>query len=188
LDLDFALDSLGRPGTRMCERRSPEEVVRLLDEIVGAFDELVEEQGLEKIKTIGDAYMVAAGVPRTRDDHARAMAALALSMRDKLRSIAVERDAELDMRLGMHTGPVVAGVIGKSKIAYDLWGDTVNTASRMESHGEPGRIHLTEATVAALGEEWLVEERGLVDVKGKGAMRTFWLVGRASDDERPAPA
>jgi adenylate cyclase len=166
--------------TPLSQSKSAEEVVLLLDAIVGAFDDLVVERKLEKIKTIGDAYMVAAGVPDGRPDHATAIADLALAMRERFREIAKQSGVKLEMRVGMHTGPVVAGVIGKSKFAYDLWGDTVNTAARMESHGEPGKIHVTEESAAALGEAFVLEERGTIEVKGKGAMRTFWLVGRAA--------
>ncbi|MCZ7681434.1 MAG: hypothetical protein M5U28_22630 [Sandaracinaceae bacterium] len=165
--------------TPLAARCTPEELVRLLDEIVVAFDELVEARGLEKVKTIGDAYMVAAGVPSRRADHAEALAELALAMRARFAGIAKASPSPLAMRIGIHSGPVVAGVIGKSKFAYDLWGDTVNTAARMESHGEPDKVHVSEATVRALGEGWSLEERGTVEIKGKGAMRTYFLLGRA---------
>ncbi len=175
--------------TPLAARCTPEELVRLLDEIVVAFDELVEARGLEKVKTIGDAYMVAAGVPSRRADHAEALAELALAMRSRFQVIAKASPSPLAMRIGIHSGPVVAGVIGKSKFAYDLWGDTVNTAARMESHGEPDKVHVSEATVRALGEGWSLEERGTVEIKGKGAMRTYFLLGRAeSVGERAAIA
>ena len=159
--------------TVWAERLTPEKVVEKLDTIFGAFDEMAERLGLEKIKTIGDAYMVAGGLPGTRPDHVIAIARLALEMRAYLAA----RGDGLTMRIGIHTGPVVAGVIGKRKFAFDLWGDTVNTAARMESHGEPGRIQISDAVAVLLGGDLQVEERGVIDVKGKGPMRTWWLEG-----------
>ncbi len=159
--------------TAWAERTSPELVVKKLDTIFGAFDEMAERLELEKIKTIGDAYMVAGGLPGTRSDHVAATAQLALEMQAYLEA----HGGGLTMRIGIHTGPVVAGVIGKRKFAFDLWGDTVNTAARMESHGQPHEIHVSEAVRAALGPEYTLVERGLIDVKGKGLMRTFWLKG-----------
>jgi class 3 adenylate cyclase len=159
--------------TAWAEHTSPENVVKRLDTVFGAFDEMADRLGLEKIKTIGDAYMVAGGLPGTHVDHVAATARLALEMRSYLEAHA----GDLSMRIGIHTGPVVAGVIGKRKFAFDLWGDTVNIAARMESHGQPNRIHVSEAVAAALGEGFVLEERGSIEVKGKGLMRTFWLEG-----------
>jgi class 3 adenylate cyclase/HAMP domain-containing protein len=163
--------------TEMSARSTPLQVVRLLNDIFSSFDALAERHGLEKIKTIGDAYMVVGGLPTPRPDHAAAVADMALDM------LAVVRDlqgahAGLALRIGAHTGPVVAGVIGTTKFSYDLWGDTVNVASRMESHGERARVQVSAAMAEALDARFEVEERGLVKIKGRGEMKTFWLVGR----------
>jgi len=156
------------------------EVVGLLDRLFSTFDALAERYDLEKIKTIGDAYMVASGVPEPRPDHARALANLALDMVEALRSDGQCADLGLDLRVGINSGPVVAGVIGRKKFLYDLWGDAVNTASRMESQGTPGRIQITRATYELLGDEFECEPRGMLEVKGRGAMETWYLVGRRS--------
>jgi adenylate cyclase len=157
---------------------TPQELVVLLDGVFSRFDDLVASHGLEKIKTIGDAYMVAAGVPVHRPDHAAALADLALDMRDLLAVDPLMTDRGLRMRIGLSSGPVVAGVIGKRKFAYDLWGDSVNTAARMESHGLPGEIQISEQTRELLGSRYDLVERGMIDVKGKGPMRTWLLRGR----------
>jgi adenylate cyclase len=164
--------------TQMSARISPVELVYLLNEIFSAFDELATRHGLEKIKTIGDAYMVASGLPERRADHAEAMAELALDMQDALAAFNRARGATLNIRTGIHTGPVVAGIIGTSKFIYDLWGDAVNTASRMESHSTPGRIQVTAATYERLQHAYLFEARGTINVKGKGDMSTYFLLGR----------
>jgi adenylate cyclase len=153
------------------------DIVGLLEAIFATFDELVEARGLEKIKTIGDAYMVAAGLPEPRPDHAHLAARFAFDMLAELRRVNADTGHTLALRIGIHTGPVVAGVIGKRKFIYDLWGDTVNTAARMESHSETGRIQVSAATAALIGGKIEIEERGLIDVKGKGLMRTFWVIG-----------
>jgi guanylate cyclase len=158
--------------TPMSAAMEPGEIVRLLDGVFSAFDELAAERGLEKIKTIGDAYMVASGLLGHDRRHAEQLADMALAMREEC-----GRDRMLDIRIGMDIGPVVAGVIGRRKFIYDLWGDTVNTASRMESHGIPGAIQVTERIHARLAAGYLFEERGTVDVKGKGPMSTYLLVG-----------
>ena len=153
----------------------------LLDEIFSAFDELVAHHGLEKIKTIGDGYLVAAGIPTPRADHAEAAAHVALAMRQALTELPVA--SGLNLRVGIDSGPVVAGVIGRTKFGYDLWGDTVNTASRMQSHAPPGGIQVTERTYRRLEGEFLFERRTGVVVKGKGEMTTYVLLGA-----RPEPS
>ena len=156
-------------------------LVSLLDEIFSSFDALVDGEGLEKIKTIGDAYMVAGGLPTPRLDHAEAVATVALAMLDEVAEIASRTvDGPLSLRIGIDTGPAVAGVIGRSKFIYDLWGDTVNTASRMESHGVPGRVQVTARTASRLESSFVLDPRGSIDVKGKGPMETFLLVGPVS--------
>jgi adenylate cyclase len=154
------------------------EVVGLLDRLFSEFDTLAERYGLEKIKTIGDAYMVASGVPDPRPDHARVLALLALDMVAATRSDGAVGDLDLALRIGINTGPVVAGVIGRKRFLYDLWGDAVNTASRMESHGTPDRIQIARATYELIKDEFDCEYRGTVPVKGKGDMETWYLIGR----------
>lgn len=161
--------------TALAERLPPAELVRLLDDIFRSFDRLTDLYGLEKIKTIGDAYMAAAGLPAPRADHVAAVARMALAMPAAL--AAIPGAAGLEVRIGMHTGPVVAGVIGERKFAYDLWGDTVNTASRMESHGAPGRVHASAAVYRRLSDEFAFEARGPVHIKGKGELETYFLLG-----------
>jgi class 3 adenylate cyclase len=161
--------------TPAAETRPAEEVVVLLDEIFSTFDELAERHGMEKIKTIGDGYLAAAGIPTPRPDHAEAAARLALDMRKALAELPAA--AGLALRVGIDSGPVVAGVIGRSKLGYDLWGDTVNTASRMEAHAEPGSIQVTERTYRRLRAAFELERREAVAVKGKGEMTTYVLLG-----------
>jgi adenylate cyclase len=161
--------------TILSQRLSPHDLVLLLDEIFSRFDEVADRLGLEKIKTIGDAYMLVGGLPEPSEDHAERVARAALAMRQIVRDVAKQRGFDLSMRIGVHSGAVVAGVIGRRKFAYDLWGDTVNTASRMESHGEVDRIQLSEEANALLAKKFQTLERGTIDVKGKGPMRTFWL-------------
>ena len=164
--------------TSFAERTPPDRVVGVLDEVFSAFDDLARRHGLEKIKTIGDAYMVVAGLPEARPDHAEAMADMALDMQADLGRLCESLEFDLSIRIGMASGPVIAGVIGRRKFIYDLWGDTVNTASRMESNGLPGRIQVTEATFERLRGRYGFEERGEIEVKGKGRLRTYLLVGR----------
>ena len=166
--------------TPLAHRLAPEEVVALLDRIFSAFDELAERHGVEKIKTLGDAYMLAGGLPLPRPDHAESVADMALDMVAATDRSARETGLPLEVRVGIDTGPVVAGVIGRRKFIYDLWGDTVNTASRMESHGLPGQIQLTERAAALLAGRYELRPRGEVDVKGKGRMRAYLLAGRAA--------
>ena len=161
---------------------TPAALVEMLDELFTVFDGFVSELGLEKIKTVGDAYMVAAGVPVPRDDHADAIAGLALQIRDHV-STATFGGRRLQMRIGIASGPVTAGIIGTQKFAYDLWGDTVNTASRMESSGLAGEIQLAPSTYELLGDRFRCRPRGPVQVKGKAEMMTFLLIER-----RDAPA
>jgi class 3 adenylate cyclase len=155
----------------------PAELVDALNDLFSAFDDLARSHGAEKIKTIGDAYMVAAGIPEPAADHAERIARLALDMQRAIRAWDAKHRLRLDLRIGMHSGSVVAGVIGKQKFSYDLWGDTVNTASRMESHGEPGRIHLSDDTARLLQGNFRTIPRGTIEVKGKGPMTTSFLDG-----------
>jgi class 3 adenylate cyclase len=157
---------------------SADYVIDFLGKIFSAFDRLAAEYGVEKIKTIGDAYMAAAGIPEPQADHAARVARFALRMLDAVDDIGGATDLKLQARIGIHTGPIVSGVIGTHKFAYDVWGDTVNTASRMESHSLPGRIQVSAATRILLGNCFDFEERGTIDVKGKGAMETFFLNGQ----------
>jgi adenylate cyclase len=164
--------------TPLSSRLDAREVVGLLDRLFTSFDELVDRHDVEKIKTIGDCYMVAAGVPRQRPDHARALAGLALEMRECAKTCLPEgTEHDLRLRIGISSGPVVAGVIGRRRFLYDLWGDTVNMASRMESHGTPDGIQITRSTWQLVRDDFVTEPIGLVDVKGKGAVETWRLVG-----------
>jgi guanylate cyclase len=163
--------------TPLAQRLPPAEMVGILDQLFSRFDALVERHGLEKIKTIGDCYMAAAGVPNPDGDHARKAALLALEMREVLANAPAAGHPVLQLRIGINSGPVVAGVIGTKRFLYDLWGDAVNTASRMESHGVPGEIQITRATHELLKDEFVCEPRGTIDVKGKGPMETWFLLG-----------
>jgi class 3 adenylate cyclase len=163
--------------TRRSRDATPERVVQVLDELFTAFDQLTRRHRLEKIKTIGDAYMVAGGPPDRRPGHAQAVADMALAMRDEVAGRTDPSGQPLQVRIGIDTGPVVAGVIGQDKFSYDLWGDTVNTASRMESTGVPGCIQVTARTYQRLRDGYRLQRRGPVAVKGKGEMVTWFLVG-----------
>ncbi|HEU0034574.1 MAG TPA: adenylate/guanylate cyclase domain-containing protein [Kofleriaceae bacterium] len=189
--------------TTFASSTSPEEVVTMLNELFSLFDRLAEQHGLEKIKTIGDAYMVVAGIPQPVADHATAIAHMALDMLAGVEDYAKRQGSSLSIdsalppgvlraaaeppltiRIGIHTGSVVAGVIGQKKFIYDLWGDTVNTASRMESSGVPGRIQVSEATYKLLCDQFELEPRGAIEIKGKGAMNTYLLIGQRRDPQR----
>jgi adenylate cyclase len=170
--------------TPLAQRLPPAEVVGILDQLFSHFDTLVERHGLEKIKTIGDCYMAAAGVPDPSRDHARRTALLALDMREAVATSAVADGFGLELRIGINSGPVVAGVIGSKRLLYDLWGDAVNTASRMESQSTPGEIQITSSTYELLKDEFVCRPRGTILVKGKGEMETWFLVGPRPDEGR----
>jgi adenylate cyclase len=174
--------------TPLSQRLPPAEMVGVLDRLFSHFDALVERHGLEKIKTIGDAYMAAAGVPEPVPDHARRAALLALDMREVVVTSPVADEQGLQLRIGINSGPVVAGVIGTKRFLYDLWGDAVNTASRMESHGTAGEIQITRATYELLKDEFVCRRRGTIPVKGKGEMETWYLEASRSGDHRSVGA
>jgi class 3 adenylate cyclase/HAMP domain-containing protein len=176
--------------TALSSRIGPVQLVTMLNDLFSTFDKLAEKHGLEKIKTIGDAYMVVAGIPVPVANHAHAIAHMALDMLAAVDEFAKVHASDLTVRIGIHTGPVVAGVIGQKKFIYDLWGDTVNTASRMESHGVPGRVHVTAATFALLRDTFELEPRDPIEIKGKGRMQTYLIVGKRptlkSLEQRPS--
>ncbi|MEX1170144.1 MAG: adenylate/guanylate cyclase domain-containing protein [Chloroflexota bacterium] len=178
--------------TRLSAGMSADELVTVLNEVFTVFDQLVEKYGLEKVKTIGDAYMVVGGMPERSDDHAERLASMALDLAERVAGIDAAARLGVRFRIGMHCGPVVAGVIGTKKFIYDIWGDTVNLASRMESHGVPGRIQVTGAIEQRLRSRFRFEPRGVVDVKGKGPTPTWFLIGNAvagavADDRSTTP-
>jgi adenylate cyclase len=166
--------------TELSSRLTPRELVARLNDIFSRFDALVEQHDLEKIKTIGDAYMVVGGLPKPRADHAEAIASLALAIQQEIEAISDELGESFTMRMGINSGPVIAGVIGTKKFIYDLWGDTVNIASRMESHGLEGCIQVTADTYQRLKHTYEFKERGIVPIKGKGNMRTYWLLAKVT--------
>ncbi|NJK74054.1 MAG: adenylate/guanylate cyclase domain-containing protein [Microcoleus sp. SU_5_6] len=171
--VNFTQISTTMPATKL---------VCLLNEIFSTFDKLTEKHGLEKIKTIGDAYMVAAGIPTPRLDHAEAIADMALDMLSAIKALNIKLGTKFDLRIGINSGPVVAGVIGTKKFIYDLWGNSVNTASRMESHGINGRIQVSIYTYQLLEDIYAFEDRGTIEIKGQGEMRTYLLCGRKAEN------
>jgi adenylate cyclase len=156
---------------------TPDELVQFLNRVFSDFDRLVERHGLEKIKTTGDAYMVVSGVPTRRADHAEALARLALDMQEVAADLRDPHGRDVPIRMGIASGPVVAGVVGTRKFFYDVWGDAVNVASRMESTGAAGQIQLSQEVYERLKDDFVLEERGLIDIKGKGQMPTWFLLG-----------
>jgi class 3 adenylate cyclase len=164
--------------TKLSETMPPDALIALLNNVFSEIDDLTDQYALEKIKTIGDAYMVVAGAPERRPDHAEAMVAMSLEIKERFAKLNRAGPHVLDFRIGIHSGPVVAGVIGKKKFSYDMWGDTVNTAARMESHGIPGEIQVSARVRDVLSDNFLFVERGLVELKGKGEVLTYLLKGR----------
>jgi class 3 adenylate cyclase len=164
--------------TKMSSQTSATDLVKLLNDLFTRFDKRADALGVEKIKTIGDAYMAVAGLPIPRPDHAQLCAELALGMFDDLKAFNQENGKELDMRIGLNSGPVVAGVIGYTKFSYDLWGNTVNTASRMESTSKPGRVQVSPATFEAIKNDFVLEDGGLMECKGLGEILTHLLVSK----------
>jgi guanylate cyclase len=163
--------------TKLSEKLSPQAMLSLLNEIFSYFDELAARYGVEKIRTIGDNYMAVSGAPQRREDHAHALVGMALEMNEYIERRPLEAQ-DLRFRIGINSGPAMAGVIGHHKFHYDLWGDAVNVASRMESHGLPGRIQVGPDTFALIKDDFDCEPRGPIEIKGKGAMETFWVCGR----------
>lgn len=170
--------------TPLTAQMEPRAIVELLNGVFSHFDELAEKYDVEKIRTIGDSYMVASGVPRPRPDHAQALAHMALDMQAYIRRDPACVQRKLDFRIGINSGPVVAGVIGRKKFTYDLWGDAVNIASRMESQSLPGKIQISRATFELIKDEFRCEQRGVVVVKGKGEMETWYLLGAGENQPR----
>jgi adenylate cyclase len=164
--------------TPLANNLPPARVVEMLDRLFGHFDTLMERYDLEKIKTIGDCYMAAAGIPVPREDHARALANVGLDMLEAVSPNGAVADLGLGLRIGINSGPVVAGVIGRKRFLYDLWGDAVNIAGRMQTQGTPGRIQVTRSTYELLKDEFVLEPRGTIEIKGKGDMETWYLNGR----------
>ena len=171
--------------TKLATEMVPVDIVQMLNQIFSAFDSIADSYGLEKIKTIGDAYMVAGGIPEEQPNHVQAVANMAMDMRDWLTRFRDEHGLDIGLRVGIHSGPVVAGVIGSRKFIYDLWGDTVNLASRMESHGVIDQVQVTEVVAEKLKPHFQLETRGEIAVKGKGMMPVYLLLGRSSSSITP---
>jgi adenylate cyclase len=167
--------------TEQASDMAPDQLIRFLDQLYGDFDALVDKHGLEKIKVSGDSYMVVSGVPQPRADHLEALAAFALDMADAASRLKDSRGDALPLRIGLASGPVVAGVVGSRRFFYDVWGDAVNVASRMETTDKVGRIQVPEGVYRRLKDDFVFQERGVVEVKGKGLMRTWYLIGRNPD-------
>ncbi|MGI9641787.1 MAG: adenylate/guanylate cyclase domain-containing protein [Acidimicrobiia bacterium] len=166
--------------TPLSETLDAKQLVEWLNDVYSVFDALTQQRGVEKIRTIGDGYMAAAGVPFPRDDHASAIVRLALDMRDHFATLQPVDGHRVNFRIGIHSGPVVGGVIGTHKFQYDIWGDTVNTAARMESHGRAGRVHISTATHEIIRNSFVCEPRGSIEVKGKGQMETWFVESEVS--------
>jgi adenylate cyclase len=171
--------------TPLASGLAADQVVTMLNDLFSRFDDLVDERGLEKIKTIGDSYMAAGGLPEPMVDHAARIVDLGLAMLEATLAVGAER--RLDLRIGVHSGPVVGGVIGHRKFSFDLWGDTVNIASRLESHGVVGRIQVSEETARLIGDRFTTEPRGSIELRGHGEMPTFLVTGRIAPDSPAAP-
>ena len=167
--------------TKRASDTTPSELVRFLDRLYTDLDALVDRHGLEKVKTSGDSYMVVSGVPEPRDDHMEALACLALDMADAVADLKDPQGRAVPLRIGLAAGPVVAGVVGARKFFYDVWGDAVNVAARMKTTDVEGRIQVPNDVYQRLNHAFLLEERGEVDIKGKGVMHTWYLVGRRDD-------
>jgi class 3 adenylate cyclase len=164
--------------TELSSSMLPSNIVGIIDDIFSRFDSIMEKHGLEKIKTIGDAYMAVGGVPIENDHHAQSVIEAALEMRNAINDFNKETGESLDLRIGIHSGPLVAGVIGRKKMSYDIWGDTVNIASRMESHSENGKIQFSETTYHFIKGKFQIEKRGEINIKGKGMMKTYYLLDK----------
>ena len=163
--------------TPLTSQLNPVEMIELLNKIYSEFDALSEKYQVEKIRTIGDNYMVASGVPESNEDHARNMARMALEMQAFADKLSIQNEHRIQFRIGIHSGPVIAGIVGRKKFQYDIWGDAVNTASRMESHGKAGKIQVSQTTYEMLKDEFVMKLRGTIDIKGKGPMKTWFLTG-----------
>ena len=170
--------------TPLTSQLNPVEMIELLNKIYSEFDALSEKYQVEKIRTIGDNYMVASGVPESNEDHARNMARMALEMQAFADKLSIQNEHRIQFRIGIHSGPVIAGIVGRKKFQYDIWGDAVNTASRMESHGEAGKIQVSQTTYEMLKDEFVMKLRGTIDIKGKGPMKTWFLTGSKEGSNR----